>query len=58
LKEIASVVGTPIYLDAPTRNRAFVHYPRILVDIDLSKRAYDEILVEIEGFVAQEQKDR
>ena len=51
LKEIASVVGTPISIDGPTRNRAFEHYARILVDIDLSKRVYDEILVEREGFV-------
>jgi len=50
LKEIASVVGTPISLDAPTRNRAFGHYARILVDIDLSKRVFDEILIEREGF--------
>jgi len=50
LKEIASVVGTPISIDGPTRNRAFGHYARILVDIDLSKRVYDEILVEREGF--------
>ncbi|KEH17480.1 DUF4283 domain protein [Medicago truncatula] len=50
LKEIASAVGTPISIDGPTRNRAFGHYARILVDIDLSKRVYDEILVEREGF--------
>ena len=50
LKEIASVVGTPLDLDAPTQNRAFGHYARILVDIHLSKRAYDEILVKWEGF--------
>jgi len=50
LKEIASAVGTPIDIDGPTRNRTFGHYARILVDIDLSKRAYDEILVEREGF--------
>jgi len=37
-------------LDAPTRNRAFGYYATILVDIDLSKRAYDEILVEQKGF--------
>jgi len=43
-------VGTPIEVDALTRNQAFGHYARILVDIDLSKRAYDEILVEREGF--------
>jgi len=50
LKEIASAVGTPIDIDGPTRNHTFGHYARILVDIDLSKRAYDEILVEREGF--------
>jgi hypothetical protein len=50
LKEIASVVGTPISIDAPTRNRAFEHYARILVDMNLSKRVFDEILVEKEGF--------
>ena len=50
MKEIASAVGTPISIDGPTRNRTFGHYARILVDIDLSKRVYDEILVEREGF--------
>jgi len=50
LKEIASTVGTPVDTDGPTRNRTFGHYARILVDIDLSKITYDEILVEREGF--------
>jgi len=50
LKEIASAIGTPIDIDEPTRNRTFGHYARILVDIDLLKRVYDEILVEREGF--------
>lgn len=51
MKEIACVVGTPIDLDArPTRNRAYGHYARILVDVDLSKRAFDEILLEREGY--------
>ena len=50
LKEIASAVGTPIDIDGPTRNRTFGHYARILVDIDLSKKAYDEVLVERDGF--------
>jgi len=50
LKVIASVVGTPISIDGPARNRAFGHYARILVDIDLSMRVYEEILVEREGF--------
>jgi len=51
LKEIASAVGTPIDIDGPTRNRTFGHYARILVDIDLSKKAYDEVLVEREDYV-------
>ena len=50
LKEIASAVGTPIDIDGPTRNRTYGHYARILVDIDLSKKAYDEVLVERDGF--------
>ena len=50
LKEIASAVGTPIDIDGPTRNRSFGHYARILVDIDLSKKAYDEVLVERDSF--------
>ena len=50
MKEIARAVGTPISIDGPTRYRAFGHYARILVDIDLSKQVYDEILVERKGF--------
>jgi hypothetical protein len=50
LMEIASTVGSPIDIDGPTRNRSFSHYAHILVDIDLSKKAYDEVLVERDGF--------
>jgi len=50
LLEIASVVGTPIDIDGPTRERKFGHYARILVDIDLSKTTYDEVLVEHDDF--------
>ena len=50
MNEIESDVGTPISIDGPTRNRAFGHFATILVDIDLSKRGYDKILVEREGF--------
>lgn len=46
LFEIASVVGTPSTLDGPTQNMIFGHYARILVDMDLSKCFFDEILVE------------
>jgi len=50
LFEIANGVGTPLYLDVATKNHTFGHYARILVDMDLSKRNFDEILVEREGF--------
>lgn len=43
-------VGTPIDIDGPIRNRTFGYYARILVDIDLSKKAYDQVLVERDGF--------
>ena len=48
--EIASTIATPIDIDGPTRERKFGHYTRILVDIDLSKTTYDEVLVERDGF--------
>ncbi|MCH84492.1 NBS resistance protein [Trifolium medium] len=50
LFEIAGGVGTPLMLDAATKKRSFGHYARILVDVDLSKRLFDEIMVEREGF--------
>jgi len=60
LREIACAVGTPIDIDAPTRKRVFGHYARILVDIDLSSRMFDKILVEREGlaFMVEVQYER
>jgi len=49
LREIASVVGTPLVLDNATLKRLFGHYARILVDIDFSKKIFHEIIVEREG---------
>ncbi|CAJ2668561.1 unnamed protein product [Trifolium pratense] len=37
-------------LDEATKNRTFGHYARVLIDIDLSKRLFDEIMVEREGY--------
>ncbi|MCH97539.1 DUF4283 domain protein, partial [Trifolium medium] len=37
LFEIASAIGTPLSLDEATKTRAFGHYARILVDMDLSR---------------------
>ncbi|MCI34005.1 defensin-like protein, partial [Trifolium medium] len=50
LFEIASEVDTPLALDDATLNRTFGHYARVLVDIDLSKHLFEEILVEREGY--------
>jgi len=50
LYEIAGAVGTPLLIDNVTRNRLYGHYARILVDLDLSKKVFYEVLVEREGF--------
>ncbi|MCH79558.1 NBS resistance protein [Trifolium medium] len=50
LFEIMNRVGTPLMLDDATKRREFGHYARVLVDIDLSKRIYDEVMVERDGY--------
>lgn len=50
LYEIAGAVGTPLLIDNVTRHRLYGHYGRILVDLDLSKDLFYEIMVEREGF--------
>ncbi|MCH92130.1 NBS resistance protein, partial [Trifolium medium] len=37
-------------LDDATKKRAYGHYARILVDIDMSKMIYDEVMVERDDF--------
>jgi hypothetical protein len=37
-------------IDEATKKRALGHYARVLVDIDLFKRLFDEIMVERESF--------
>jgi len=49
--EIANGVGTPLLIDEVTKKRAFSHYARILVDVDLSKRIFEEVMVERKGYV-------
>lgn len=49
LFEIAGGLGTPISLDDTTKNRVFGHYAQILVDVDLSGKLHDKILVEGNG---------
>jgi len=43
-------LGTPLVIDNVTSKRLYDHYARILVDMDLSKKLFYEILVEREGF--------
>jgi hypothetical protein len=50
LFEIVSALGTRLGLDDFTKNRTFGHYARILVDNDLSRRLFDEIMVERDGY--------
>ncbi|KEH26717.1 DUF4283 domain protein [Medicago truncatula] len=50
LKEIASAIGTPLLIDSATQNRVFGHYARVLVDMDLSKHIFNEVMIERTGF--------
>ena len=51
LYETVEAVGTPLLIDHVTKNRLFGHYARILVDLDLSKDIFYEVMVEREGFM-------
>lgn len=35
-----------LFIDVVTQNRTYGHFVRVLVDMDLSKRIFDEVLVE------------
>jgi len=50
LFEIAGAIGTPLVIDAATKNRTFGHFARVMVDMDLFKRIFDEVLDEREGY--------
>lgn len=47
--EIASGIGTPLLIDEATQSRVFGLYARVLVDVDLSKKLFNSVLVEREG---------
>jgi len=50
LLEIANRVGTLLSLDDATKNHIVGHFARILIDLDIFKRIFDEIMIEHEGF--------
>jgi len=49
LFETGSRVSTPLLLDDATKIRTFDHYVRDFVDLDLSKRIYDDIIYPSRG---------
>ncbi len=51
LFEISSGVGTPLIIDDAIKSRLSGIYARILVDIDMSGKLFDFIIVEREGYV-------
>jgi hypothetical protein len=50
LREITSVVGTPLLINNATSKHIFGHYARVLVDMDFSRKLFNEIVVEREGY--------
>ncbi|KAL5177570.1 hypothetical protein HKD37_08G023313 [Glycine soja] len=50
LFEITTTMGTPISLEDSTRSKAFRHYARLLVDVDLAKTLPEEVMVERESY--------
>jgi len=48
--EIASTIGTPLVIDVATQKCTFGHYARVLVDIDISRCLFCEIMVERDRF--------
>ena len=50
LFEVASGVGTPLVIDDATKTRLFGMYARVLVVVDMSRKLFDSVLVEREGY--------
>jgi len=51
LMKISSGLGTPLIIDDATLNRRFGLYARVLVDVDLSEKLFENVIVEREGHV-------
>ena len=50
LFEIASGIGTPLTIDEATQSRLFGYYARILVDVDMSGKLFDYVVVKREDY--------
>jgi len=51
LYEIASGIGTPLTIDTATLERCFGLYAKVLVDVDLSNKMFESVMVERKGLV-------
>lgn len=49
LLEIASGLGTPITIDESTQSRRFGLFARVLIDVDMSEKMFESVIVEREG---------
>lgn len=49
LGKIGSVIGTPLYTDECTTEKLMVSYARILVEVDVTQKLHDEIVINFEG---------
>jgi len=47
--EIASGLGTPLTIDETTLNMRFGLFSRVLVDVDMSEKMFESVIVEREG---------
>jgi len=45
LCEIASAVDTPLIIDNATTKRLFGDYARVLVDLDLSRKIFHDVII-------------
>lgn len=46
--EIASELGTPITIDEATQQRRFGIFARVLIDVDLSEKLFESVVIELE----------
>ena len=49
--EIAPGLGTPLTIDEATQKRCFGMYARVLMDVDLSEKLFESVLVETDGLI-------
>lgn len=56
LFQIANAMSMSLTLDTAAQNRVFSHYARILVDMDLSRNIFEEVMVERDDFASTQKE--